>query len=101
MQKLLAQATASAYTDGYSAQVIEDSRFTFDSLIHYHLGSLVVLADQGLVPRPRTRKLVSALFTVLERGYDALKIDPSLEDLQPNVERAVVELIGPEDAGDF
>ena len=101
MQKLLAQATAPAYAEGYSAQVIENSRFTFESLIHYHLASLVVLADQGLVPRPRTRRLVGALLEVLGRGADALRIDPSLEDLQPNIEKAVVELIGPEDAGDF
>lgn len=101
MQKLLAQATAPAYAEGHSAQVIENSRFTFASLIHYHLASLVVLANQNLVPRERTRRLVGALLKVLERGVDALEIEPCLEDLQPNVEKAVVTLIGPEDAGDF
>ena len=101
MQKLLAQATAPAYVDGFSADVIENSKFTFASLIRYQLASMVLLADQGLVPRARARRTVGALFEVLGRGADGLNIDPNLEDLVPNVERAVVELIGAEDAGDL
>ena len=53
------------------------------------------------MPRPRGRKLAGAYFEVLKNGFDALTIDPSLEDLQPNVEKAVIALIGREDAGDF
>ncbi len=99
--KLLAQPTAAAYVSGFAAPGIEGSRFFFDSLLHYHLASLVVLVEQGIVPKPRGRKLAGAYFDVLEKGFDALTIDPGLEDLQPNVEKAIVALIGREDAGDF
>lgn len=99
--KLLAQPTATAYVDGFAAPGIEGSRFFFESLLRYHLASLVVLADQGIVPKPRSRKLAAAYFEVLKGGFDALTIDPGLEDLQPNVEKAVVALVGREDGGDF
>jgi argininosuccinate lyase len=99
--RLLAQPTAAAYVNGFAAPGIEGSRFFFESLLRYHLASLVVLVEQGIVPRPRGRKLAGAYFEVLKKGYDALTIDPGLEDLQPNVEKAVIALIGREDAGDF
>lgn len=99
--KLLAQPTAAAYVNGFAAPGIEGSRFFFESLLHYHLGSLVVLVEQGIVPRERGRKLAGAYFEILKSGFDALTIDPGLEDLQPNVEKAVIALVGREDAGDF
>jgi len=98
--KLLAQPTAPAYVNGFAAPGIESSRFFFETLLRYHLASLLVLVEQGLVPRPRGRRMASAFLQVLKEGYDALEIDPGLEDLQPNVEKAVVALIGAEDAGD-
>jgi argininosuccinate lyase len=101
MRKLLSQPTAPQYVQGFAAPGIEHSKFTFDSLIRYHLASMVALSDQGLVPKARARRLVGALLEVQRRGVDALEIDPGLEDLQPNVEKAVIGLIGPEDAGDF
>lgn len=99
--KLLAQATAPAYVNGFAAPGIEGSRFFFESLMRYHLASLVVLVEQGIVPRARGRKLATAYIRILKEGFDALTIDPGLEDLQPNIEKAVIALVGREDAGDF
>jgi argininosuccinate lyase len=99
--KLLSQPTARPYVEGFAGPGIESSRFFFDALMHYHLGSLLVLAEQGLVPRTRARRLAQAYLKILAAGYDALDIDPGLEDLQPNVEKAVVALVGKEDGGDF
>ena len=101
MRKLLSQPTVPAYVQGFAAPGIENSKFTFESLINYHLASMVALSEQGLVPKARARRLVGALLEIRKRGVDALEIDPGLEDLQPNVEKAVIALIGPEDAGDF
>jgi argininosuccinate lyase len=53
------------------------------------------------VPRARGKKLAGAYFEILGNGFDALTIDPGLEDLQPNVEKAVIALVGRDDAGDF
>jgi argininosuccinate lyase len=99
--KLLAQPTAAAYVNGFAAPGIEGSRFFFDALLRYHLASLAVLVDQGIVPRARGRKLAAAYFEVRKKGFDGLTIDPGLEDLQPNVEKAVIALVGAEDGGDF
>ena len=98
--KMLAQPTAQAYVEGFAAPGIEGSKFFFETLLRYHLASLLVLVDQGIVPRPRARKMAGAFLEILKRGVDALEIDPGLEDLQPNVEKAVIALIGPDDAGD-
>ncbi len=99
--RLLAQPTAAPYVNGFAAPGIESSRFFFEALMRYHLASLLVLVDQGIVPKARGRRLADAYLQILRRGYDALAIDPGLEDLQPNVEKAVVALVGREDAGDF
>src|SRR5215218_1560803 len=101
MYKLLAQPTAREYVEGFAAKGIANSSFFFDALIRYHLASMVLLVDQGFVPRDRARRIVSALLEIESRGFAGLEIDPGLEDLQPNVEKAVVALIGPEVAGDF
>lgn len=100
MYKLLAQPTAPAYVEGFATAGIENSKFFFGNLLHYHLASLVVLVEQGVVPRARARRMAGAFLKILKDGVDALEIDPGLEDLQPNIEKAVIALVGPEDAGD-
>lgn len=101
MRRLLAQATTPLYVHGFAAPGIEQSKFTFDSLIRYYLASMVVLADQDIVPRTRARRLIAALLELQSRGADGIEVDPGLEDLHPNIEKAVRDLIGEEDAGDF
>lgn len=101
MPKLLATPVAEPYVRGFSAHVIANSDFTFENLIRYHLASVVTLVEQGLTPPERARRLVGALLELQRRGMDSIDIDASLEDLQPNVERAIVAMIGPEDASDF
>ncbi|MGH7715791.1 MAG: lyase family protein, partial [Vulcanimicrobiaceae bacterium] len=101
MPKLLATPVAEPYVRGFSAKVIASSDFTFENLIRYQLASAVTLVEQGLTPRARARRLVGALFELKRRGMASLDIDASLEDLHPNIERAIVGMIGPEDASDF
>lgn len=98
--KMLAQPTAPAYVEGFAGPGIEGSKFFFETLLRYHVASLLVLVEQGLVPPPRARKMAAAFLEILKRGPEALEIDPGLEDLQPNIEKAVIALIGPDDAGD-
>lgn len=101
MNKLLDQATSRLYTEKFSAKNIDASKFFFDHLLYYYIASCVVLREQDVIPRERTRRLVEALFKLSEGGVDSLDLDPGLEDLVPNVERAIVDMIGPVDASDL
>lgn len=98
---MLPLATSAAYIERYSRGVIETTRYSFAHLLYYHLASMVALHEQGIVAPPRARRNIGALLDLLDRGADRVAFDPALENLQPNVEQAIVEAIGPDDAGDL
>ncbi|MCC7047011.1 MAG: hypothetical protein IT562_09890 [Alphaproteobacteria bacterium] len=98
---MLPLATSAAYVERYSRGVIDATRYSFAHLLYYHLASMIALREQGIVAPARARRIIGALLDLLDQGADRIAFDPALENLQPNVERAIAEAIGPEDAGDL
>ena len=99
--RMLAQPTAPLYVDHFCRGNIEGSKFSYLHLLRYNLASVLTLHHQGMIPRERARRLASALLELMRLGPDGIELDPGLEDIQPNIERAVLERIGTEDGGDL
>src|SRR5262249_46332373 len=75
--------------------------FSYEHLLRYHLASMVVLSEQGILARDRARKIAKVLFELRDLGWNGLPIDPALENIQPNLERAVIERLGADVGGDL
>ena len=93
MQKLLAQATAPAYVDGFSRRVIENSSLLLEpDPLPARLDAAARRAGPGAAracAQHRRRPVRGS-----RARHDGLKIDPNLEDLRSQCRKAVVELIG-------
>jgi argininosuccinate lyase len=99
--KLLAQPTAALYVDRFCRNNIDGCKFSYQHLLRYNLASVLTLHRQGRIPTARARRLAAALRELAQAGPDGIHLDPGLEDIQPNIERAVIERIGAEDGGDI
>ncbi|MGH7715453.1 MAG: lyase family protein, partial [Vulcanimicrobiaceae bacterium] len=89
------------YVDRFCRNNIEGSKFAFTHQLRYNLASIVALHRQGQIGKERAAKLATALRDLIRDGIDALPLDPGLEDIQPNLERLLIERLGLHDGGDL
>src|SRR5438128_653549 len=101
MEELVPLPSAKSYVEQYSSVTLANTRYSYDHLLRYHLASMVLLAEQGILARDRARKIVNVLFELRTLGLDGLELDPALENIQPNLERAVIERLGADIGGDL
>lgn len=83
----------------YYGDAIERSKSSFPVMMKVNQAHVVMLAEQGLISRETARRLLETFARMLEAGVEAIRIDPGLEDLYTNVERAVLEAAGAEVGG--
>ncbi len=100
-RRMLAQPTAQLYVDRFCRNNIEGCRFSYLHLLRYNLASVLTLHHQGLIPRARAARIASTLLDLMREGPDAIHLDPALEDIQPSVERVLIERLGPRDGGEI
>jgi argininosuccinate lyase len=98
--RMLAQPTASLYVDRFCRNNIEGCKFSFPYLVRYNIASILTLSRQGVIPRDRAARITGALLEMLRGGVENIHLDPALEDIQPSLERALIERLGPRDGGD-
>src|SRR5690348_5060745 len=99
--RLLAQPAAPLYVERFCRNNIEGTKFAYTHQLRYNPASIVALQRQGQIARPRASRLAAALRVLIAVGIDALPLDPALEDIQPNLERLLIERLGPGDGGDL
>ncbi len=100
-RRMLAQPTAALYVDRFCRNNIEGSKFSYPYLLRYNLASVLTLHRQGLIPRARAARIASALLELMRTGTSGIELDPALEDIQPSVERVLIERLGPRDGGEI
>lgn len=100
-RKMLAQPTAPMYVERFCRNNIEGCKFSYAHLLRYNLASVLTLNHQGLIPTARARRLAGALLDLAQLGLDGIELDPALEDIQPNIERALIAQLGARDGGDI
>jgi argininosuccinate lyase len=100
-RRMLAQPTAELYVDRFCRGNIEGSKFSYPYLLRYNLASILTLHRQGLIPRERAARIGSALLDLLQAGVEGIDLDPALEDIQPSVERVLIERLGARDGGEI
>jgi argininosuccinate lyase len=84
----------------YHARNLEETKYCYDHLLWYDLAGVVTLYEQDLLERSAARDLIAAILNLKTRGVDGLKLDPALEDIQPNVERELTARLGDDVGGD-
>jgi argininosuccinate lyase len=99
-RRMLAQPTAALYVERFCRNNIEGSKFSYLHLLRYNLASVLTLQRQGLIPRERAARIAGALLDLMRAGPTGIELDPALEDIQPSVERALIERLGPRDGGE-
>lgn len=99
--RMLAQPTASLYVERFCRNNIEGSKFSYLHLLRYNLASVLTLQRQGLIPRARAARIASALLELMRAGPSGIEMDPALEDIQPSIERVLIERLGPRDGGEI
>ncbi len=91
----------SALLEKHSRKTIEASLYSFEHLLRYHLASMVMLGEKGIIKRENARAIVKVLLDLRERRPDKIDFDPSLETIHPTVERLVIEKLGADAGGDI
>jgi argininosuccinate lyase len=97
---MLAQPTAPLYVERFCRNNIEGSKFSYLHLLRYNLASILTLQRQGFIPRDRAQRIASALLDLMRAGPAGIELDPALEDIQPSVERVLIERLGARDGGE-
>ena len=100
-RRMLAQPTAALYVDRFCRNNIEGSKFSYLHLLRYNLASVLTLKRQGMIPQERARRLAAALLEMMGQGTEGIELDPALEDIQPSIERALIQRLGARDGGDI
>ena len=100
-RRMLAQPTAALYVGGFCKNNIEGSKFSYLHLLRYNLASVMTLQRQGLIPRDRASRLAAALLDLMHSGVSGIELDPALEDIQPSIERVLIERLGARDGGEI
>jgi len=100
-RRMLAQPTAPLYVERFCRSNIEGSKFSYPYLLRYNLASILTLHRQGLIPRDRAARIASALLDLMRAGTEGIELDPALEDIQPSVERVLIERLGARDGGEI
>lgn len=100
-RRMLAQPTAPLYVDRFCRNNIEGSRFSYQHLLRYNLASILTLHRQGLIPRDRAARITSALLDLMREDAPEIEMDPALEDIQPSIERVLIERLGARDGGEI
>ncbi len=70
----------------------------FEDLLIFLKAHLVELHDKKVIPRNDARKILETLRWIQKKGIDHFELDPSVEDLMPNIEAIVISKLG-ESAG--
>lgn len=83
----------------YYAARLEASKSSFPVLMRVNQAHVVMLAEEGLITGKTARILFETFAEMLAKGVESLDLDPKLEDLYTNVERAVIATVGEEVGG--
>ena len=78
-------------SDYIYARRMREQAETFDVHVWIHKAHVIMLAEQGSIPRDEARQILRALRNT--RAED-IKLDPRLEDLYTNLERHLIARIG-------
>jgi argininosuccinate lyase len=100
-RRMLAQPTAPLYVDRFCRNNIEGCRFSYLHLLRYNLASVLTLNHQGMIPKDRAARIASALLDLMRQGPSGIDMDPALEDVQPSIERVLIERLGARDGGEI
>ncbi|MCQ2554845.1 MAG: argininosuccinate lyase [Clostridia bacterium] len=73
--------------------IIEDIQ-CFDNQLENHFAHVIMLAEQGIVPKKDAAKIIDALKKLKEMGPDKLEMKPGLTDLYSNTEEWLIEQLG-------
>lgn len=100
-EQLVALGKRSSFMEQHSRKTIAASMYSFDHLIRYHLASMVMLGEKGIIKRENARAIIKALFEIRELGPEKIDFDPSMETIHPTIEKLVIEKLGADAGGDI
>jgi argininosuccinate lyase len=82
-------------------QFAQAQRWLFEPLLDASEAHLLMLVEQGIMPRPQAARVWAALAEVRQQGADAFAYAPEVEDLFFQVEARLVEMAGEEAGGNL
>ena len=80
-------------------RLLADAETALPAMVAANQAHAVMLAERGLIPAGPAALVARALLDLARRGIPAADLDPALEDLYANVERAVARAVGEDAAG--
>ncbi|MFB3816563.1 MAG: argininosuccinate lyase [Candidatus Methylomirabilales bacterium] len=83
----------------YYGPRIEKARASLPLLVQVLQAHVVMLAEAGMVPGGAAAAILTALTAFAQAGPGTLVLDPALEDLYINLEKALTAALGAETAG--
>lgn len=90
----LKKGAAQVVVDNFYSRWLEGTRAYFTKLLEYNQAHMVELHHQGVISRDDAAKILETLRWMEAQGIDHFEMDPSLEDLMPNIEGIVVSRLG-------
>ncbi|GAG16034.1 unnamed protein product, partial [marine sediment metagenome] len=77
----------------YTSSMRDDPRI-FDPVVQINAAHVLMLAEQGILEKPASKKIISALSSLQKTGIAGLDLKPELEDLHMAVEKYVIGKAG-------
>ena len=90
----LKKGAAQVVVDNFYSRWLEGTRPYFTKLLEYNQAHLVELHRQNIISKEDAAKILETLRWMQAQGIDHFELDPSLEDLMPNIEGIVVSRLG-------
>ncbi len=90
----LKKGAAPVVVENFYSRWLAGTRPYFTRLIEYNQAHMVELHRQGVIPKADAAKILETLRWMESEGIDHFEMDPSLEDLMPNIEGIVVSRLG-------
>ncbi|KUO43253.1 MAG: hypothetical protein APU95_00075 [Hadesarchaea archaeon YNP_N21] len=87
------QKEMSSEVSEYTSSMKDDVRI-FDSVVKINIAHIIMLHENGIIPKDEAAKIVGALRDLHARGIGALELAPELEDIHMAVEKFVISSTG-------
>jgi len=87
--------------DKHAQDTIAEDLESFDSQLDNHFAHVIMLVEQGLIPKEHGAAIIKALLELRDMGPENIEMRPGLTDLFSNVQEWLIDRLGIEVGGEI